>query len=84
MNTTDEDRAIAEDFERGWSEERLNAARSGWGPGVIEVLPDNLAARLSAQAEAEGRRTLDLIIEAVENLLAASRRIKPLPTSPGK
>lgn len=70
MNTTDDDRAIAEDFEQGWSEERLKAARSGWGPGVIEVLPDNLVARLSAQAEAEGRSTLDLISEAVEKLLA--------------
>ncbi|PKF69010.1 hypothetical protein CXB45_04045 [Corynebacterium mastitidis] len=54
----------------GWSEEHLNAARSGWGPGVIEVLPDNLAARLSAQTEAEGRSTLDLISEAVEKLFA--------------
>lgn len=65
----DEDRAIAEDFERGWSEERLNAAYNGWGPGLLNVLQGPLAEELSRQAKAEGKSDLELINEAVRSYL---------------
>ena len=46
MRNTNEDIAdaeVAEDFERGWSEERLDAAEFHWGPGKTEVAPEALS-----------------------------------------
>ena len=40
---TPEELAIAADFEKGWSEERLDAAEFSWGPGLVDVLPHVLA-----------------------------------------
>ena len=70
MDIMSDDRVVAADFERGWSEERLDAVRSGWGPGVMGLLPENLVTRLALQAKAEGRSSVDLFGGAVEKLLA--------------
>ena len=33
------DEAIADDFERGWSSERIAASQRAWGPAVSDGLP---------------------------------------------
>ncbi|MGW9550051.1 hypothetical protein ACWG8W_03260 [Citricoccus zhacaiensis] len=63
--------AMADEFEAGWSEERLDAAKQSWGPALRDVLPDDVQARLHERAQAEGLTEVQLITEALKAYLAA-------------
>lgn len=65
------DEAIADDFERGWSSERIAAAQRAWGPAVSDGLPVWLNRQLAERAHAEGRSELGIIQEALTRYLAA-------------
>lgn len=63
--------AIADEFENGWSEERLDAAKQSWGPALREALPDDIQVRLHERAQAEGLTEAQVIAEALKAYLAA-------------
>ena len=62
---TPEELAIADDFEKGWSEERLDAAEFSWGPGLVDVLPHVLAKKITEQAQKDGISDLQVIQTAL-------------------
>lgn len=53
--------ATAEDFEKGWSDDRLDRAESSWGPGLTDALPQVLARKVEAMAAREGVSDLEII-----------------------
>lgn len=69
-NMTDREKAIAAEFEKGWSAEQLDAAEFSWGPGLIDFLPHALSKKLSARAHAEGVSELTIISTAISTYLA--------------
>ena len=62
---TPEEQAIADDFERGWSDERLAAARKEWGPGIRHIIPAYLAQKIADRATEEGTTDLQIITYAL-------------------
>ncbi|MCP1388526.1 hypothetical protein M5J20_10100 [Corynebacterium sp. TA-R-1] len=67
---TPEEIAIAEDFESGWSEERLDHAEVSWGPGLLQVLSPDLANKIRERAEQDGTSDLEVIRLALTQYLA--------------
>lgn len=63
------DEAIADDFERGWSDERLDAAEFSWGPGIVEALPRSLSEKLAEQARRDGVSEMAVIRAALDSYL---------------
>ena len=66
---TPEEMRTAQDFERGWSDERIRAAEVSWGPGLVDMLPPALAERVQARARAEGTSDLSVIEAAISQYL---------------
>ena len=66
---TPEELAIADDFEKGWSEERLDAAGVRWGPGITEIFPHELTKQIHERACHDGISDIELILRAVTNYL---------------
>ena len=66
---TPEEMRTAQDFERGWSDERIRAAEVSWGPGLVEMLPAELAQRVQARAREEGTSDLSVIEAAIAHYL---------------
>lgn len=66
---TPEEMRTAQDFERGWSDERIRAAEVSWGPGLVEMLPPELAQRVQARARQEGTSDLSVIEAAIAHYL---------------
>lgn len=62
---TPEELAIADDFEKGWSDERLDAAGVRWGPGLVDALPHVLAKKIAEQAQRDGTSDLQVIQTAL-------------------
>lgn len=62
---------MADEFEAGWSDEQLDAAKQSWGPALRDVLPDDVQARLHERAQAEGLTEVQLIAKALRAYLAA-------------
>lgn len=62
---TPEEQAIADDFERGWSDERIRAAHKEYGPGIRHMIPEEIMKKIREQADREGTRELDVINEAL-------------------
>ena len=69
---TPEEVAIADDFEKGWSEERLDAAGVRWGPGITEIFPHGLTKKIHERARHDGISDLELIQRAVPDYLRLS------------
>ena len=69
---TPEEMRTAQDFERGWSDERIRAAEVSWGPGLVEMLPSELARRVQARAREEGTSDLSVIEAAIAHYLENS------------
>lgn len=69
---TPEEIAIAEDFEFGWSEDRLDRAEMTWGPGLLHVLSPDLASKIRQRAEQDGTSDLEVIRLALTQYLAES------------
>lgn len=63
--------AIAEDFETGWSDDRLDASQQTWGPALREVLPAELRAQLHRRAQDEGVTEIQIMADALKAYLAA-------------
>lgn len=66
---TPEEIRTAEDFERGWSDERIRSAEVSWGPGLVDMLPPALAERVQARARKEGTSDLSVIEAALSQYL---------------
>ena len=64
-----EEMRTAQDFGRGWSDERIRAAEVSWGPGLVEMLPPELAQRVQARAREEGTSDLSVIEAAIAHYL---------------
>lgn len=67
---TPEEMQTARDFDEGWSEDRIRNAEKSWGPGLVDVLPPDLAAKVQNRASREGTTDLDVIRNAVRSYLA--------------
>lgn len=63
---------IAQDFEKGWSDERLNQAEVSWGPGLANALPHALAKRVEERAVREGKSDLEVIEAALNQYFSTS------------
>lgn len=70
-NMTPEELAVADDFEAGWSKDRLDNAEFNWGVGITDFLPHALSEKLAARAKEEGVSELALISSAVSMYLSA-------------
>jgi len=66
---TPEEMRTAQDFERGWSDERIRSAEVSWGPGLVEMLSPELAQRVQARARQEGTSDLSVIEAAIAHYL---------------
>lgn len=53
-NMTPEERAIAEDFEKGWSDERWNNATLVFSSEMVDWLPHSIMEKLTERARKEG------------------------------
>ena len=70
MSLKDEElQRLADDFEAGWSDQRLERAQGAMGPGVIEFLPAYLHERLEERARQDGKNDLEVIQEALKAYL---------------
>lgn len=69
---TPEEMRKAQDFERGWSDERIRAAEVSWGPGLVDMLPPALVERVQARAREEGTSDLSIIEAAIAHYLDTS------------
>ncbi|MDP9801039.1 hypothetical protein J2S49_001115 [Arcanobacterium wilhelmae] len=71
LNMTPEEWAIADDFEKGWSAERIEHAQRSWGPARIRtVLPKELAHQIAKLANEEDVDDLTIIERALSQYQA--------------
>ena len=71
MAMTSQEQAIADDFERGWSDERIKAATVTRGPyafmlDLAQSFPQKDLEALANRAQTKGTTQLNLIIKAVQ------------------
>lgn len=62
---TEQEKAVDEDFELGWSPERIVNAEFSWGAGIVDVIPHGLAKKLAEQAQETGENELSIITKAL-------------------
>ncbi|NMW65789.1 hypothetical protein [Mobiluncus mulieris] len=60
---------LADDFEAGWSEARLQHAKGSFGPGLVDFLPAFLYERLQAKAREQGKGDFEVIQDALKAYL---------------
>lgn len=69
---TPEEEAIAQDFEQGWSRERIQKAKITYGPAPAPITSALLNERVEACARARGLDPLEGINDAVEAYLQSA------------
>ncbi|MGV9189397.1 hypothetical protein ACTOVN_05515 [Arcanobacterium canis] len=63
---------LVNDFEAGWSDERLDRAQFTWEANAIQLLPAHLEKALRSRAEKEGTSELSVMREAIEAYLQSA------------
>lgn len=67
---TPEEQHIANDFEKGWSEDRIRQAKRSWGPGLLEILPAEMTEKIQRKAALDGTSDIEVIQKALHLYLS--------------